>query len=203
MKEIAIINYGAGNLASLINAIEFLKFKPIILDKPSNKKFSHIFLPGVGNFGKLSENLRQLGFDDYLKEMSKSKSLIFGICVGMQLLFEKSEESPAQKGLGIIPGEIKKFSFKKNNLPLPHIGFTKVNHPNSIIWNDIPDESFFYFIHSFKLKEIRNFKSGKSNYGEDFISYIEKENIFGCQFHPEKSHKVGLKLLDNFMNYYV
>ena len=79
MKEIAIINYGAGNLASLINAIEFLKFKPIILDKPSNKKFSHIFLPGVGNFGKLSENLRQLGFDDYLKEMSKSKSLIFGI----------------------------------------------------------------------------------------------------------------------------
>ena len=105
--------------------------------------------------------------------------------------------------MGIIPGEIKKFSFKKNNLPLPHIGFTKVNRPNSIIWNDIPDESFFYFIHSFKLKEIKNSMSGKSNYGEDFISYIEKKIFLVANFTQKKSHKVGLKLLDNFMNYYV
>jgi glutamine amidotransferase len=122
----------------------------------------------------------------------------------MQLLFEKSEEGKEQKGLEIIKGKIEKFSCKTNSkLPLPNVGFLKVFYNNnSKIWNQIPNNSYFYFVHSYRLKNIQdNINFGKSNYGEEFISYIEKNNIFGTQFHPEKSHKVGLKFLDNFLKY--
>ncbi len=204
MKEVAIINYGAGNLASLINAIENLNFKPIILEKPERKKlFSHIILPGVGAFGKLARNLIDLGFKDYLEENNQKENYILGICVGMQLLFERSEESKNQEGLGILSGEIKKFEFDKNaNFPLPHVGFSKVFHNNSKIWTDIPDSSFFYFIHSYRLKNAsKNISFAKSNYGEDFISFVAKNNIFGAQFQPEKRHKVGLKCITNFLRF--
>lgn len=203
MKEVAIVNYGAGNLGSLINAIEFLNYKVIILDKPKkNKFFSHIILPGVGAFGALAKNLVKLKFKDYLIEHKERQKKILGICVGMQLLFEKSEEGKEHKGLEIIKGKIEKFNFKTNSkLPLPNVGFLKVFYDNnSKIWNQIPNNSYFYFVHSYRLKNIQdNINFGKSNYGEEFISYVEKNNIFGTQFHPEKSHKVGLKLLDNFL----
>jgi glutamine amidotransferase len=205
MKEVAIVNYGAGNLGSLINAIEFLNYKVIILDKPkTNRLFSHIILPGVGAFGTLAKNLVKLKFKDYLIEHKERQKKILGICIGMQLLFEKSEEGKEQKGLEIIKGKIEKFSFKTNSkLPLPNVGFLKVFYNNnSKIWNQIPNNSYFYFVHSYRLKNIQdNINFGKSNYGEEFISYIEKNNIFGTQFHPEKSHKVGLKFLDNFLKY--
>lgn len=205
MKEVAIVNYGAGNLGSLINAIEFLNYKVIILDKPkTNKFFSHIILPGVGAFGALAKNLAKLKFKDYLIEHKERQKKILGICVGMQLLFEKSEEGKEQKGLEIIKGKIEKFNFKTDSkLPLPNVGFLKVFYDNnSKIWNQIPNNSYFYFVHSYRLKNVQdNINFGKSNYGEEFISYVEKNNIFGTQFHPEKSHKVGLKLLDNFLKY--
>mgnify|MGYP001158145630 FL=1 len=203
MKEVAIINYGAGNLGSLINAIENLNFKPIILNKPEKKNYSHIILPGVGNFGKLSKNLFELGFKDYLEGAKINKRFILGICVGMQLLFDRSEESKDKKGIGLLTGEIQKFKFEKDkNFPLPHVGFSKVFHTNSKIWKDIPNKSYFYFIHSFRLKNASNLTSiATSTYGEEFMSFIEKDNIFGAQFHPEKSHKVGLKLINNFLNF--
>ena len=114
MKEVAIINYGAGNLASIINAIENLNFKPVVLDKPEKKKlFSHVILPGVGAFGKLSKNLIDLGFKDYLGEINQKNNFILGICIGMQLLFEKSEESISQQGLGLLHGKIQKFRFEE------------------------------------------------------------------------------------------
>ena len=203
MKEVAIINYGAGNLGSLINAIENLNFKPIILNKPEKKNYSHIILPGVGNFGKLSKNLFELGFKDYLEEAKNKKKFILGICVGMQLLFDSSEESKDEKGIGLLSGKVQKFKFEKDkNFPLPHVGFSKVFHSNSKIWKDIPNKSYFYFIHSFRLKNASNIINiATSIYGEEFMSFIEKNNIFGTQFHPEKSHKVGLKFINNFLNF--
>ena len=121
----------------------------------------------------------------------------------MQLLFDRSEESKDKKGIGLLTGEIQKFKFEKDkNFPLPHVGFSKVFHTNSKIWKDIPNKSYFYFIHSFRLKNASNLTSiATSTYGEEFMSFIEKDNIFGAQFHPEKSHKVGLKLINNFLNF--
>ena len=202
-NEIAIIDYGAGNLGSLINALKYLDYSVEIINKPSKKKFSHIILPGVGAFGKLARNLVKTGFKEFLLNMNEKNVKILGICVGMQLLFEASDEGGDQKGLELINGKFEKFEFKENSiLPLPHVGFSKVYQIKSHIWNEIPDKSYFYFIHTFRLKNILNeFVSGNSNYGENFISTIKKKNIFGCQFHPEKSHNVGLKFLDNFLKF--
>ncbi|MDA7449955.1 imidazole glycerol phosphate synthase subunit HisH [Candidatus Pelagibacter ubique] len=201
MKKIGIINYGAGNIGSIVNAIEHLNHKPIILDKPNkNETYSHIILPGVGNFGKLSKNLVDTGFKEFLDQNKFKGTYIFGICVGMQLLFEKSEEDKSAEGLGYLDGKIEYLKTFNNELPIPHIGFNLVNHTNTKIWNNITNEVFFYFVHSYCLKktEDRNI-SGTSIYGEKFISFVEKENIFGSQFHPEKSHKNGLKLIKNFI----
>ena len=202
MKKVAIINYGAGNLASLINAVDYLGYNTVVLDRPKkNYDFSHIILPGVGNFGKLSDNLNKLGFNDYLIKNREVGNYIFGICVGMQLLFKSSDESKNSKGLNFFEGNFKLFNFKKtNNLPIPHIGFNSVEHKSTEIWKNVPNKSFFYFIHSFRINSIdKNFVTGITNYGQKFTSFIEKNNIFGSQFHPEKSHKNGLTLLSNFL----
>jgi glutamine amidotransferase len=201
VKKIAIINYGAGNIGSIINAVEHLNHKPIILNNPNkNKTYSHIILPGVGNFGKLSKNLVDTGFKEFLDKNKSKGTYIFGICVGMQLLFGKSEEDNSATGLDYLDGKIEYLKTFSNKLPIPHIGFNLVKHKNTKIWNNIPDEVFFYFAHSYCLKKTEDCNiSGISIYGEKFISFVEKENIFGCQFHPEKSHKNGLKLINNFI----
>tara|TARA_Y100000022_G_scaffold166188_1_gene150651 strand:- start:435 stop:1046 length:612 start_codon:yes stop_codon:yes gene_type:complete len=202
MKEVAIIDYGAGNIGSLFNAIEYLNFKPIIIKNPTEKNYSHILLPGVGSFGRLSNNLKKLSLDQYIFECLKSGSYLFGICIGMQLLFEKSEESPDSKGLSLINGNFEKIlPQNKSNLPLPHIGFSRVNNENSKLFNVIEKDPFFYFIHSYCLKSVpKNVNFCNTEYGEKFISFVEKDNIFGSQFHPEKSHKTGLKLIKNFLD---
>jgi len=203
VKQVAIINYGAGNLASVVNALEFLDYKAIILNKPEkNINFSHIILPGVGAFGQLAKNLNHLGFNDYLSENKEKGNFILGICVGMQLLFKNSDEGNDQEGLKLIDGKFKLFEFiDQKKLPLPHIGFSKVKHNNGNMWKDIPNNSYFYFIHSYKISKIpKGVKFGTSNYGEQFISFVEHDNIIGSQFHPEKSHKHGIKFLSNFLN---
>jgi len=203
VKKVAIINYGAGNLASLINALEHLDYKAVILDKPPrNKNFSHIILPGVGSFGNLAKNLKTLGFKDYLNINKDMGNHILGICVGMQLLFDNSEEGGKEKGLELMSGKFKLFKFDKKKLPLPNIGFLKVEHKNGRIWKNIPNNSFFYFIHSYRIKNVsKDINFCKSKYGETFVSYVEKNNICGAQFHPEKSHKKGLDFLNNFLNF--
>tara|TARA_Y100000768_G_scaffold248099_1_gene188285 strand:+ start:2969 stop:3580 length:612 start_codon:yes stop_codon:yes gene_type:complete len=201
MKKIAIIDYGAGNTASLINAIEYLNFQPVILKEPNEQSFSHIILPGVGAFGKLSENLKKFGFDEFLSENKKKGNFILGICIGMQLLFKSSDEGKSQNGLGFINGNFELFNIKDFKLPIPHVGFNRVEHKNSMIWNNIKNNSSFYFIHSYRIKKIEdNCEIATSKYGEEFICYVEKDNIFGSQFHPEKSHKNGLQFLNNFLN---
>ena len=201
MKEIAIIDYGAGNIASIINSLEYLGRKVKILKEASDTHYSHIILPGVGSFGKLSDNLKTLNFDKYIIENLKKGSFLFGICVGMQLLFEKSEESPGKSGLGILEGNFEKIlPLRDKFLPLPHVGFSKVNNINVKLFENIQSEAYFYFIHSYYLKKVpRNTNYCISEYGEKFVSFIEKDNIYASQFHPEKSHKRGLTLIENFL----
>lgn len=204
MKKIAIINCGTGNIASLINALKYLEYESVLLDKPEkNYNFSHIIFPGVGSFGNLADNLNKLGFYDYLKENKKRGNFLLGICVGMQLLFKSSDEGKSSLGLNFIDGNLKLFSTDKiQKLPIPHVGFAKVDFEYSKIWKDIPKNPYFYFIHSYRLTQIpEKINYATSYYGEKFVSYVESENVFGSQFHPEKSHKTGLKFLNNFCNF--
>jgi len=202
MKEIAVIDYGAGNIASLINSLEYLGRKVKVLKEPPDKNYSHIILPGVGSFRKLSDNLKNLNFDNYILESLKKGSYLYGICVGMQLLFQKSEESNDKSGLCLLEGKFEKIPTLENEfLPLPHVGFGKINNCNTKLFSNIQKEAYFYFIHSYCLKEApKNVNFCTTEYGSKFISFIEKDNIYGSQFHPEKSHKTGLKLINNFLN---
>ena len=199
-KKVGIIEYGAGNLGSIYNALNFLEFNVKIISNPSEiRNFSHLILPGVGSFGKLANNLKSKNWHEKIELHIKNGNLFFGICIGMQLLFEKSEEDKNAVGLSFIKGEFKKFD-KNLNLPIPHMGFNEVSYINSPIWAGIKNNSPFYFVHSYRLKNTsdESLKS-KTTYGDEFVSFVEKENVFGSQFHPEKSHNCGLKLLKNFV----
>ena len=197
-KKICIIDYEIVNIASIENAIKYLKYDYEILKKPKNlDNFSHMILPGVGSFKKGMEKLKENNWSQEIIKFVEKSGFLLGICLGMQLLFERSFEETKTNGLGLFKGELKLFD--KKNLPLPHIGFNLVNHNNSKIWKNIENPSPFYFVHSYRLKNF-DIDANKSltNYGGNFISFIEKKNIFGAQFHPEKSHSVGLQLLKNF-----
>ena len=199
-KKVGIIDYGAGNLGSIYNAIKYLEVQTKIISLPSDlSQFSHLILPGVGSFGKLADNLKEKDWPNKIKDFVQKGNSLFGICVGMQLLFEQSEESKNAIGLNLFKGSFKIFD-KSDDLPLPHIGFNEVLHKNTPIWKGIKNKSPFYFIHSFNIKKTQDgVITAKTNYGNEFISFIEKDNIYGSQFHPEKSHYVGLKLLKNFL----
>ena len=199
-KKVGIIDYGAGNLGSINNAMQYLDAKTKIISSPSElNQLSHLILPGVGSFGKLAENLKKKDWPNEIKNFVKKGNTLLGVCVGMQLLFEQSEESYEATGLSLIKGKFNIFD-KSNNLPLPHVGFNEVEHKNTPIWKGIENKSPFYFIHSFRIRKTQdNAIAAKTTYGNEFVSFIEKDNIYGSQFHPEKSHYVGLKLLKNFL----
>ena len=199
-KCIAIIDAKFGNLASVINAIKYLGYDHDVLKKPSKiRAYSHFILPGVGSYNKAAKKLRALGWYKAIKDLADASMPFFGICLGMQLMFDEGDENGTIKGLGLFKGKCKIFS-KNSKLPLPHMGFNFVKHKNSMIWKNIPNPSPFYFVHSYRIKEAEGDSlTSKTHYGEEFISFIEKKNIFGAQFHPEKSHKIGLKLLSNFI----
>jgi len=199
-KKVGIIDYGAGNLGSIYNAIQYLDVHTKIISSPLDlSQFSHLILPGVGSFGKLADNLKKKDWPDKIKNFVQKGNSLLGVCVGMQLLFEQSEESNGEIGLSLIKGTFNIFD-KSNDLPLPHVGFNEVEHKNTPIWKGIENKSPFYFIHSFRIRKTQDKAIvAKTTYGNEFISFIEKDNIYGSQFHPEKSHYVGLKLLKNFL----
>ncbi len=201
-KKIGIINCEFGNIASLVNAIKFLNHDFKIINKGSFDDFSHLILPGVGSFHEAAIKIKKMGVDDKIKRHIEKSKPFMGICIGMQLLFERGLENGTQDGLGIFSGTCEKFP-DKLNLSLPHIGFNLVENPETLIWKGINNPAPFYFVHSYRIpiyKEIENneIKISKTNYGENFISFIEKNNIYGAQFHPEKSHNTGLSFLNNF-----
>ena len=198
-SRVAIINGGFGNISSIENSLSYLNVNNTILSLPINlKKFSHFILPGVGSFKKASKKLEKTGWFDALKNISKDRPIL-GICLGMQLMFKESSEEGKSKGLSFFDGKCEKF--KLQNLPVPHIGFNNVTKNKSKIWKNIPENSPFYFVHSYRVsKENKKYNLSHTKYGEKFISLIEKDNLIGTQFHPEKSHSSGLILIKNFLN---
>ncbi len=198
LKLILIVDYKMGNLPNVKRAVElFTKDVIISSDVEDIKKADKILLPGVGAFGDAIRNIESLGLREAITEAAKTKPFM-GICLGMQLMFEKSEEDPTVQGLGIIKGRVEKF--KNIELKIPEIGWNSVSKPKeSNILKGIEDNSYFYFVHSFHVVPEEDVAAGITNYGYDFVSVIEKDNIMATQFHPEKSHDEGLKILKNFI----
>jgi imidazole glycerol phosphate synthase, glutamine amidotransferase subunit len=199
---IAIVDYGAGNIKSVINAFNFLDKKCVLVSDPESlKDYSHIVLPGVGAFGEAMKKLKHNGMDEAIKEAVKNGKTFIGICLGMQLLFEKSFEFGEYEGLGLIAGEVIKFDEAKFDKPLkiPHIGWNTLEFKQKSPLNfGLKELEYLYFVHSYHVVCDDKFTLAKTVYGYEFTSAVWHENVFGLQPHPEKSHEVGLKILENF-----
>lgn len=197
---IAIIDYGAGNLQSVKKALDFIGAESVITDNPEViNACDKILLPGVGSFGDAMNSMTEKRLVETVKQNALSGKPFLGICLGLQLLFEESEESPGVKGLGIFKGKIKKFP-SDMGLKIPHIGWNSLSiKQNDTIFKGIPENSYVYFVHSYYLHaEDEKDVATVTNYGINFHSAVGKDNIFATQFHPEKSGDVGLQILKNF-----
>ena len=197
--KVCVLDYGSGNVASVYNLINRLGYDIKISNKPEDiKKSSHLILPGVGAFGASVEKIKSNISIELLKDEVKVKKKPFlGICVGMQVLAEKGLEFGTHEGLGWIEGTVEKINAKV----LPHVGWNSVDmKKKSPIFTNIKNASDFYFVNSyaFRVKD-NNFIIAETTYENKFCSAIQKENIFGVQFHPEKSQKVGQDIIDNFL----
>lgn len=192
---IAIINYEAGNLASVSNALERLDEEFIVSNQPEDlEETDAIIFPGVGHAVPAMKSLQKHGLDTFLK---KTKKPVLGICLGMQLLFESSEEGDT-KGLGIIPGQLKKFDAAKNKVP--HMGWNTFSESRQCpLLNGITPNQYFYYVHSF-YAPVNEYTLATCNYINDFAAVVGKDNILGVQFHPEKSSNAGTLLLQNFIS---
>lgn len=197
---ISIVDYDAGNVKSVEKAIEKLGAKHILTSDPSKIMSSDAcILPGVGNFGDCMDKIRLRGLEVAIKDFTASGKPFLGICVGLQLLFEESEESPGVKGLGILKGSIKRFP-ADNNLKVPQIGWNNIYDLKGRLFDSIKEDTYFYFVHSYYLEALdAGTVSSKASYGLEFHSSVEQGNIFATQFHPEKSSDPGLKVLSNFL----
>ena len=198
---IAIIDYDAGNIKSVEKALLSMGETPVLTRDPEViLQADHIILPGVGSFGDAMENLNKFGLIEVIHEAINRKIPFLGICLGLQLLFESSEESPGVDGLGILKGKI--VSIPKNKgLKVPHIGWNSVSlKQKGGIFKNIDDESYFYFVHSFYLDGAdEDVVAGVINYGVEIECAVQKGKLCATQFHPEKSSKAGLALLKNFL----
>ena len=200
---LGILNYKIGNLASVQNAFEKIRVDAkIITDSSKIKECSRVILPGVGAFGDAMEHLEKSGMQEAILDFAKSGKPLLGICLGMQLLFTKSYEFGEHKGLSLLDGEVVRFdeSKLKEREKIPHIGWNSVrNMYKSPLLKGLDEEFYLYFVHSFCVRDLKN-AVGVSEYGGEFASIVQKDNIFGIQPHPEKSHSLGLKILENFVN---
>ncbi|MDC0616597.1 imidazole glycerol phosphate synthase subunit HisH [Candidatus Pelagibacter ubique] len=205
MRKIIIIDFGMGNIISLKNIFDYLGCKTIISSNYQDiKNFSHIILPGVGSFKKAMENLKSLNLnEEILEHITIKEKKILGICLGMQLLGSSSTENGFSEGLNLISNKVVKFDdLKFEKLKFPHVGFNniKIRNNNSNFLDKINDMDNFYFNHNYFMT-IGNIKEDYAtcDYGDTFISAFKKNNLFGVQFHPEKSQSSGIKFLSNFL----
>jgi len=197
---IALIDYGMGNLRSVQKGLEKVGAKVNVTDKAEDlRTASGIVLPGVGAFRDCIHELTKLGLIDTLIEEISSGKPYLGICLGLQILFEESEEFGRCNGLGIFKGKVVRF--RESNLKIPHMGWNTINiKKSSSILKDIPDQSYFYFVHSYYVvPDDSEIILTSTEYGLEFTSSVSKNNIFGVQFHPEKSQALGLRMLGNFV----
>lgn len=198
---IAIIDYGAGNLMSVKKALDYIGAKNVITsDSKEVLSASHVILPGVGSFGNAMQSMNGKGLSQTVKEAACSGKPFLGICLGLQLLFKHSDESPDSSGLGILDGQISQLP-KNIGVKVPHIGWNSVNiNKNSTLFRGIAQGTYFYFVHSFYLNGARGSEvAATTYYGVEIQCAVEKNNLFATQFHPEKSGKAGLQLLKNFV----
>tara|TARA_B100000315_G_scaffold127921_1_gene117644 strand:+ start:16908 stop:17531 length:624 start_codon:yes stop_codon:yes gene_type:complete len=201
---ISIVNYKMGNIRSIQNALDFLEFDSRVIDSPKGILTSKkLILPGVGSFRVAMEHIKSMGLFDALNEaVLEKKAPILGICLGMQLLAIEGEEDGLTKGFGWVPGKVKHFPSKDFSLKIPHIGFNTVYFQNRTknIFEGLNDHADFYFVHSYRMisEEPEKYVSSWANYGEKFAASVQYKNIFGTQFHPEKSQSNGLIVMKNF-----
>lgn len=197
---ITIVDYGMGNLRSVSRAFQKQGHDVEVTgDAGKISRAGGLVLPGVGHFGACVKNLQNLGITDLIDSHIKSGKPFLGICLGLQVLFEQSEESPGYPGLGVIRGKVVRFPRSKT-LKVPHMGWNQVKFEDSSkILSGIPDGSWFYFVHSYYVEPAEDDVNRiTSDYGLEFTAAVEKDNIFACQFHPEKSSDLGLRILNNF-----
>jgi len=196
---IAIIDYGVGNLRSVQKAFEFLGYSAIVTNKPDEViEASHVVLPGVGAFGNAMESLKRTDMIDTIFKVIKQGKPFLGICLGMQLLFDRSFEGGIHTGLQLIPGEIKKIP-EKPGLKIPHMGWNKLTYSQNPLFEGLGNEPYVYFVHSYYLKtQNTQYVIGTVNYGNEIPVAVNRNNIFGLQFHPEKSGNIGLQIIKNF-----
>ena len=201
-KKICIIDYGSGNQKSVFNIREYIGFTPKITnDHAVIRECDYIILPGVGSYGSLMSKLKKKNLLDILNdEILVKKKLYLGICVGMQIMSTNGEEFGENFGLGWIPGVVRRIEAKKKILP--HIGWNNVNFSkNHKIFDNIENNSDFYFLNSYCfVPNDQNDILATTSYSEKFISVVGKNNFFGVQFHPEKSQKYGIRIINNFLN---
>ena len=197
---IAIIDYDAGNLRSVEKALQYLGEEAVITRDPQQiRQADHVILPGVGAFGDAMEKLKEYHLDTLIREVAGSGKPFLGICLGLQLLFEESEESPGVEGLGILKGKIRRIQ-DGPDLKVPHIGWNSLHlEHDGRLFQDIPEGSYVYFVHSYYLEASEaEIVKASTEYGVHIHASVEKDNIFACQFHPEKSSRMGLQILKNF-----
>ena len=197
---IGIIDYDAGNIRSVEKALSYLGEITVVSRDPDIlKSVDKVILPGVGSFGQAMENLHRYELVPVIRDMIEDGKPFLGICLGLQLLFESSEESPGAEGLGILKGKILKIP-SSPGLKIPHMGWNSLQlQNNGRLFRNIPQDTYVYFVHSYYLQaQEPEIVKAVTGYGTEIHASVEKDNVFACQFHPEKSGKYGLEILKNF-----
>lgn len=201
--KVALIDYGAGNLRSVANALHALDIQPVIAASPEDLTgATHLVLPGVGSFGDCMAQLENRRLLTAIRDWVAAGKPYFGICLGYQILFDSSEETPGVAGLGIVPGIVRRFT-QTPGLKIPHMGWNSAlpRKPDSGNWAGLGAEPYFYFVHSyFPVPDNPSVIAAETSYGADtFAAAIEMPNLLACQFHPEKSQDAGIHLIRNFL----
>lgn len=199
---VAIIDYDAGNIKSVEKALHFLGEEACVTrQRECILNADRVILPGVGSFGDAMEKIRGYGLEEVIRETVAKQIPFLGICLGLQLLFERSDECDGIKGLGILKGEILKLP-EKEGLKIPHMGWNSLKFPKrGRLYEGIPEEAYVYFVHSYYLKAADEaIVTAATEYSTLIHASVEKGNVFACQFHPEKSSDVGLQILKNFIH---
>ena len=198
---VAIVDYGAGNIKSVENAVRYLGHEAVLTRDPAViLSADHVILPGVGAFGDAMTRLSRYGLDEVLRKAAASGIPFLGICLGLQLLFESSEESPGAEGLGILKGHILRIPDGEAR-KVPQIGWNDLTYPNpGRLFAGLPEGSYVYFVHSYYLRAADpSIVTACTQYGVRIDASVESGNVFACQFHPEKSEAAGMKILQNFL----
>lgn len=198
---VAIIDYDAGNIKSVEKALQYLGEDAVITrDRDMILGADRVILPGVGAFGDAMDKLRTYGLDKVIHEVVANHTPFLGICLGLQLLFESSEESEGVEGLGILKGKVVRLP-EDQDLKIPHIGWNSLKYPNpGRLFTGIPQDSYVYFVHSYYLQaQDPAIVTAATEYATLIHASVEQDNVFACQFHPEKSSEVGMQILRNFL----